>query len=210
VIGNYHFLHLENSGSGGTVEDNLFECTGGGLVSFYFKDSSAVTIQRNAFTGSVFAAGIVLDGRSSHGIVVANDMSKLNAGGAHIVVRPECHGNLFARNVIGPLVSGTGETVINTPIGPVRVAGISCGGDHNDFIRNDYTQSGITGLTAGGVPCVALTNTYDPDTGDLVAEPEDNLVFEADGLPAGTTATEQVLDDPRELTGTTTNTVVGH
>jgi hypothetical protein len=43
-----------------------------------------------------------------------------------------------------------------------------------------------------------------------MAEPENNLVFETDGLPSGTTIAEQVLDDPCKLTGTTTNMVVGH
>jgi hypothetical protein len=108
-----------------------------------------------------------------------------------------CDGNLFRGNVLGPLGSGAG-------------VGIYCEGDNNDFIRNDYTKSGIPGLAGGDIPCIMLANTYDPVTGDLVAEPENNLVFESGGLPPGTTATEQVLDQPCELTGATTNTVVGH
>ena len=103
---------------------------------------------------------------------------------------------LFRKNTIGPLGDGA-------------IAGITCGGSSNDFIRNDYTQSGIPGLTAGSIPCVWLMNSYDPDTGDVIAEPENNLVFEPDGFPPGTTAADQVLDDPRECTGTTTNTVIG-
>jgi len=91
-----------------------------------------------------------------------------------------------------------------------RGSGIYCAGDNNDFIRNDYTQSGLQGLSVGGRPCVWLAVYYDVMTGDYVDDAENNLVFELDGLPPGTTAAEQVLDDPRALTGTTTNTVVGH
>jgi hypothetical protein len=154
-------------------------------------------VQGNTFTGSVLTAGIMLTGHSSGYVFIGNDLSDLSAGTAQILIEPECLDNLFTGNVIGLLGSGAS-------------AGVQCSGDRNSFIRNDYTQSGIPGLTAGSVPCVWLVNTYDPDTGDLIAEPEDNLVFEAEGLPPGTTAAEQVLDDPRELTGTTTNIVVGY
>jgi hypothetical protein len=56
-----------------------------------------------------------------------------------------------------------------------------------------------------------LSDTYDPDTGDLIAEAENNLVHESGRFPPGTgDAKKQVLDDVRERTGTTTNRVVGH
>ena len=197
VIGNYHFLHLENDGSGGTVESNRFECSGGGLASLYFKDSSDVTVKANTFTGSVSLGGIGLAGNSSHNVFIGNDMSHVTAGVMQILVEPGCQDNLFTRNVFGSL-------------GPGAMAGVQCSGDSNSFIKNDYTRSGIPGLTAGAIPCVWLANSYDPDTGNLIAEPENNLVFEPDGFPLGTTAAEQVLDDPRECTGTTTNIVVGH
>ena len=197
VIGNYHFLHLFNSGSGGTIESNRFECSGGGSASLYFMDSSDVTVKGNTFTGSVSMGGIGLAGNSSHNVFIGNDMSNLTAGVMQILVEPGCQDNLFTRNVIGSLAPG-------------GLAGISCSGDNNDIVRNNYTQSGISGMTAGSIPCVWLANSYDPDTGDLIAEPENNLVFESDGFPPGTTAADQVLDDPRECTGTTTNTVVGH
>jgi hypothetical protein len=197
VIGNYHFLHLFNSGSGGTIESNSFECSGGGLASLYFMNSSDVMVKGNTFTGSVSMAGIGLAGNSTNIVLIGNDMSNLTAGVVQILVEPGCQNNLFTQNVIGSLAPG-------------GLAGISCSGDNNDIIRNDYTLSGIPGLTTGAAPCVWLANSYDPDTGDLIAEPENNLVFEPDGLPPGTTVTEQVLDDPRECTGTTTNTVVGY
>ena len=95
-------------------------------------------------------------------------------------------------------------------MGPVvfgeRAAGIWCAGDNNDFIRNDYTQSGIPGLTAGNIPCVRLTTYHDLATGDFLGQAENNLVFELDSLPPGTGAAEQVLDE----TSNTTNTIVGH
>ena len=197
LVGNYSFLHYENSGTGGIIEGNRFECSGGGIVSLYFKDSSEVTVQGNTWTGSVQYGGIILDGDSSHNVFMVNDTSDLNAGAAHIFVQPECHNNLFARNVIGPL-------------GPSALAGVQCSGDKNYFVRDDYSQSGILGVTACGIPCVWLANTYDPETGVLLTEPERNFVFESDGFPPGTDAAEQVLDDPREFTGTTTNIVIGH
>ncbi len=197
MVGNTHFAHYENSGSGGNVESNKFQCSGGGIASIYTKDSADVTVQGNTFTGSVLTAGIMLDGHSSGYVFVGNDLSGLCAGTAQILVQSECQDNLFTRNVIGLL-------------SPEASAGIHCSGDNNDFVRNDYTQSGIPGLTTGTIPCVWLVNSYDPDTGVLIAEPENNLVFEAKGLPIGTTAAEQVLDDPQEIKGNTTNMVVGN
>ena len=113
---------------------------------------------------------------------------------SQIAVLTGCDRNLFTRNTIGPLGEGA-------------AAGIICGGSSNDFVRNDYTQSGIAGLTAGTVPCVWLS-PYDPDIEDLTAEPQDNLVFET-LFPEGTNAAEQVLDDPQESAGATTNVIVG-
>ncbi len=197
MVGNMHFAHYENSGSGGTIQNNRFHCSGSGIASLYTKDSADVTVQGNTFIGSVLTAGIMLDGYSSGYVFVENDLSGLSTGTAPILVQYGCQDNLFTRNIIGSLGSGAS-------------AGIQCFGDNNYFIRNDYTQSDILGLAAGTIPCVWLANSYDPDTGDLVAEPENNLVFEADGLPSGTTTAEQILDDPRELTGTSTNIVVGH
>lgn len=159
-------------------------------------------IQDNTISGKANWA-IYMDNGASHNIVRRNNMEDFTAvpfgpyGASLISIMRDCHGNVFRDNIIGPLGPGAG-------------VGIYCAGDNNDFIRNDYTKSGIPGLTAGGIPCVMLANTYDPATGDLVAEPENNLVFESGGLPPGTTAAEQVLDQPRELTGATTNTVVGH
>ena len=197
MVGNMHFAHYENKGSGGTIESNRFQCSGAGMASLYTKDSADVIVQGNTFTGSVMTAGIMLDGYSSGYVFVGNDLSGLSAGTAQILVQSECQDNLFTRNVIGFL-------------DPEALAGIHCSGDNNDFVRNDYTLSGIPGLTIGDIPCVWLANSYDPDTGDLTAEPENNLVFEADSLPLGTILSEQVLDDPHELTGNTTNIVVGH
>jgi hypothetical protein len=192
MVGNTHFAHYENSGSGGTIESNRFRCNGGGTASLYFKDSADVTVQSNTVTGSVLTAGIMLDGHSSGYVFVANDLANLSTGVAQILVQPECHGILFARNVVGALA-------------PDGLAGICCGGDNNDFVRNDYTQSGIAGLTSGGQPCLILG-----------PESEGNLVFESASFPVATgDATEQILDLPREpgcagRSCASTNTVVGH
>jgi len=173
-----------------------------GMAYGYGTPANGVLTANNAISGQADYPILLGDG-SSDNIFKGNDLSGITAqkmdiaSANQIAVPAGCDRNLFTRNTIGPL--GDGAT-----------AGISCGGSSNDFIRNDYTQSGIPGLTAGSIPCVWLVNTYDPDTGDLIAEPENNLVFEAEGLPPGTTAAEQVLDDPRECTGTTTNIVVGH
>jgi len=147
--------------------------------------------------GTPVRVQIGIAGNSSHDVFVGNDMSNLNAGVMQILIEPGCQDNLFTRNVIGSL-------------GPGAMAGVQCSEDSNYFIRNDYTQSSIPGLTVGGIPCVWLANSYDPDTSELLAEPENNLVFEPDGFPPGTTVKRQVLNDSRELTGTSTNMVVGH
>jgi len=192
IVGHYNFLHLDNSGIGGTIKSNKFECNGGGRGSFYFSNSSDVTVQGNEFTGSVSLGGIVLIGNSSHNVFVGNNMSNLNAGAAQIVIQPGAHGNLFTRNVIGPLA-------------PEAIGGIVCRGADNDIIRNDYVGSNIPGLGSSDLACVILG-----------AASEGNLVFESGGLPPGTGgSTEHVLDLTREPpsqgpAGTTTNIVVGH
>ena len=173
-----------------------------GMYYGYGTPANGVLTVNNTISGQADYPLLLVDG-SCDNIYKGNDLSGITArkmdifSANQIAVFPGCDRNLFTRNTIGPL--GDGAT-----------AGIKCEGSSNDFIRNDYTQSGILGMTAGSIPCVWLANSYDPDTGDLIVEPEHNLVFEPDGFPLGTTAAEQVLDDPRECTGTTTNTVVGH
>jgi hypothetical protein len=173
-----------------------------GMYYGYGTPANGVLTAHNTISGQADYPILLVDG-SSDNIFTWNDLSGITAkkmdifSANQIAVFAGCDRNLFTRNIIGPL--GDGAT-----------AGISCGGSSNDFIRNDYTQSGIPGLKAGVVPCVWLANSYDPDTGEVISEPEHNLVFESDGFPPGTTAAEQVLDDPRECTETTTNIVVGH
>ena len=114
-------------------------------------------------------------------------MSNLNTGAAQIVVRSQCHSNLFTRNVIGPLA-------------PEAIGGIVCRGTDNDIIRNDYIGSNIPGLASSDLACVILG-----------AASEGNLVFESGGLPPGMGGSnEHVLDLTREPAGTTTNIVIGH
>ncbi len=171
-------------------------------VTVAWRGAHGLLVQDNTITGHADAA-IWLDNGASDNIIRRNNLENFTAmrfsvnGAAQMAITATCHDNVFRGNIIGSLGSGA-------------FAAVACWGDNNDFIRNDYTQSGVSGLAAGAVPCLWLANSYNPDTGDLVAEPENNLVFEPDGFPPGTTAADQVLDDPREYTGTTTNTVVGH
>jgi len=195
--------------SGNTIEMNPSEDVELSLVPAIcladfvaFAGAHGLLVQDNTITGEADWA-IMVDMGASDNIIRRNNLENFTAvqfglyGTCQIILTATCHDNVFRDNVIGPLGLGAG-------------VGIYCAGYNNDFVRNDYTLSGIPGLTAGGIPCIMLANTYDPATGDLVTEPENNLVFESEGLPPGTTATEQVLDQPRELTGATTNTVVGH
>jgi hypothetical protein len=135
---------------------------------------------------------LLVDG-SSNNVFAANNLSGIIArkvdvfSACQIAIDPGCDKNTFTDNTIGPL--GDGATV-----------GVACGGNGNSFIKNDYRLSGIQGLSASDIPCLVL---------DTVAA--DNLVHESGRFPPGTGgATEQVLDLPRELTGTTTNRVIGH
>jgi hypothetical protein len=171
-------------------------------VTVAWRGAHGLLIQDNTITGQADAA-IWLDNGASDNIIRRNNLENFTAvrfsesGAIQMGATATCHDNVFRGNIIGALGSGA-------------FAAVACWGDNNDFIRNDYTQSNAPGLTAGGIPCVWLASSYDPETGNLVAEPENNLVFESDGLPPGTTIEEQVLDDSREQTGTTTNIVVGH
>ena len=173
-----------------------------GIAYGYGIPANGVLTAYNTISGQADYAIALVDG-SSNNIFAWNDLSgitvqKMDIFSANqILLSAGSDNNIFTKNTIGPL--GDGAT-----------AGIKCEGSSNDFIRNDYTQSSIPGLTAGAIPCVWLANSYDPDAGDLIAEPKNNLVFEPDGFPPGTTAAEQVLDDPYGISGTTTNTVVGH
>ncbi|MFC1635363.1 right-handed parallel beta-helix repeat-containing protein [Planctomycetota bacterium] len=167
-----------------------------------FRGAHGLLVQDNTITGQADAA-IWLDNGACDNIIRRNNIENFTAvrfsvnGAAQMAVAATCHDNVFRGNIIGSLGSGA-------------FAAVACWGDNNDFIRNDYTQSNAPGLAVGGIPCVWLANSYDPDTGNLAAEPENNLVFEANCLPPGTTVAEQVLDDPRKQTGSTTNIVVGH
>jgi hypothetical protein len=164
-----------------------------------FVGARGLLVQDNTIMGSG-SFSIFVGHDSSNNIIRRNDFTGFTAvqhgpyGPCHICVGPYCHDNVCRDNIIGPV--GPGE----------EAAGIWCAGDNNDFIRNDYTQSGIPGLTAGNIPCVRLTTYHDLATGDFLGQAENNLVFELDSLPPGTGAAEQVLDE----TSNTTNTIVGH
>ena len=163
-----------------------------GMAYGYGMPANGVLTTNNTISGRADFPILLGDG-SSDNTFTGNDLSEITAeelgifGSNQLAVLEGCDDNLFSKNTIGPL--GDGAT-----------AGVYCDGSNNDFIKNDYRQSGIQGLSASDIPCVVL--------GAMATE---NLVQESGKFPPGTGgATEQVLDLPRELTGTTTNRVIGH
>ncbi len=163
-----------------------------GLCYGHDLPANGVVTTSNTVLGDADYPILLVDG-SSENVFTANDLSGITArkmdiyDASQIALTSDCDNNVFTNNTIGPL--GDGAT-----------AGVACGGNGNSFIQNDYRQSGIQGLSASDIPCVRL--------GTTAAE---NLVHESGRFPPGTGgATEQVLDLPRELLGTTTNRVVGH
>ena len=152
-----------------------------------------VLVQDNTITGKA-DWGIMLDGGASDNVIKGNSLEDFTAvpfgqyGAAQILISGGGYDNLLMDNVIGPLGSGAG-------------AGILCWvGYNNDFIKNDYTQSGIPGIKNGGAPCLYLN----------VASQE-NFVHESGGFPPGTGgAKNQVVNLSFDEDGNTTNTVIGH
>jgi parallel beta-helix repeat protein len=166
-----------------------------------FGGAHDLLVQDNTITGKA-DWGIILSSGASGNVIRRNNLQDFTAtqigfnGAAQIALTYGSHDNIVRANTIGPLGSGAPAAIW------------SWADDDNDLIRNDYTLSGIQGLAASGVPCVWLADSYDPETGELVAEPENNLVYET-LFPEGTDCADQVRDDPRERTGATRNVVVG-
>ena len=198
------YLSHESGFSGGRISGNTITMSPSenvplsGIVpaiclGIYPAPAHGMLVEGNTITGKA-DWGIALDSGSSDNIIKANNLENFTAvqfgqyGAAQILIGGGGHDNLLSGNVIGPLGPGAG-------------AGILCWvGYDNDLIRNHYTSSGIQGLSGSNLACVLMG----PATGG-------NLVHEPGRFPRGTGgATEQVLDLPRELTGSTTNRVAGH
>ncbi len=198
------YLSHESGFSGGRISGNTITMSPSenvqlsGIVpavclGIYPAPAHGMLVESNTIMGKA-DWGIALDSGSSNNIIKANNLENFTAvqfgqyGAAQILIGGGGHGNLITGNVIGPLGPGAG-------------AGILCWmGYDNDLLRNDYRSSGIQGLSGSNLACVLMG----PATGG-------NLVHESGRFPRGTGgATEQVLDLPRELTGSTTNRVVGH
>jgi parallel beta-helix repeat protein len=136
-----------------------------------------VLVQDNTITGKA-DFGIVLAQGSSNNIIKGNNLENFTAvqfglvGSAQIILGGGSNHNMLTENIIGPL--GVGAS-----------AGITCfeGAFNNNFINNDYRQSGIPGIATSELPCVFLN--WDTDN---------NLVFESGGFPQETDAKSQVLD----------------
>ena len=195
--------------SGNTIEINPSEDVGVDFIPALcladfeaFGGAHDLLVQDNTITGKA-DWGIILSNGASGNVIRRNNLQDFTAtqigfnGAAQIALTYGSHDNIVRANTIGSLGSGAPAAIW------------SWADDNNDLIRNDYTHSGIQGLTASGVPCVWLADSYDPETGELAGEPEHNLVYET-LFPEGTDCADQVRDDPRERTGTTTNVVVGH
>lgn len=200
--------HAEGYG-GGQISGNLIEMNPSDDVPIawapavcladwvVFGAARELIVQDNTVTGTGTFAVFASNGASDN-IITRNDFSGLTVvqhgpyGPSQIAFAPACHDNVCRDNVMGAV--GPGEAA----------AGIWCAGYDNDLIRNDYTQSAISGLTAGDVPCVRLAIYLDHATGEYGGEARGNLVCQPDGLPAGTAIAEQVLDE----TGNGTNMIV--
>ncbi len=143
------------------------------------------------------------------------------AAQAQLILNPSTSGviaypshNLFTNNIFG-------QISLSTPFAAVYCAG----GDYNEFIKNDYRNTGLPGSYASppnDAPCVILGGIF--SGGQLIKVPTNNLVFESGMFPtiAGieTNAKMQVIDFPAICqglgfglplcTGMTTNRVVGN
>jgi len=158
----------------------------------YFGGAHGLLIQDNTIAGKADWA-ISLDMGASDNTIRRNNLENFTAtqfgyyGACQISLTDWCQGNLLTDNVIGPLGPGAG-------------VGIYCAGDNNDFVKNDYTQSGIPGIKNGEVPCLYLTEAS-----------QENFVHESGGFPPGTGGAKyQVVNLSFDEDGNTTNTVIGH
>jgi hypothetical protein len=102
-------------------------------------------------------------------------------------------GNIVSGNIWGPVHSDAVAVVLvsqrHTPSSNLSI------------LENNYRQCGVPGWAmADGPGCVLLANGT-----------QDSFVFESGNFPVGTGgAKNQVLDLTKELTGSTTNRVIGH
>ena len=134
------------------------------------------------------------------------DKTKLDSG---------CY-NILKNNVFGPVLNFPPGDPFYSPREAVRVIS----GDFNQLIKNDYTQTGLPGLTdpnrppsGANMPCISLTGFSGQNK-----FAENNLVFESGGFPVvngvETDAKTQVFDYllmPWSPTyPNTNNRVIGH
>lgn len=101
-------------------------------------------------------------------------------------------GNRVSGNIWGPVPSDAVAVVFVSAKEP---------SSNLDILDNDYRQCGVPGwASADGPGCVLLANGT-----------QNSFVFESGKFPPGTgDAKKQVVDLTRELTGSSTNRVVGH
>lgn len=151
----------------------------------------------------------IISGKCDYGIIVSNGPSAaagsstyftrnnllgLSSEIAPVYISDYSSKNEFTGNILGQ----AGQLPLDQ--GLCRAA-IICEGQSNKFVDNDYTQSGIKGLSASEI-CLLLTST---SQGNHIAESK---------FPSGTTLCDQVLDLPRDTgqghSGATSDSILGY
>jgi len=165
--------------------------------------STNCTVQGNTISGQGRSAIHLWDTDDS--IIIGNDCSgyAANWGGEMIPVGEQGLCQMwFGRNSDRNKVSGNiWGSVPSNGVAVVFVSSSHSPSSNLDILENDYRRCGVPGWTSTDGPgCVLLANGT-----------QDSFVFESGNFPPGTGgAMNQVLDLTKELTGSTTNRVIGH
>jgi hypothetical protein len=103
--------------------------------------------------------------------VTDNILNGFTAANYQMYVGGGSNNNYFTNNIIGPLAPGA-------------IAGIVCGGQHNDIEYNDFTNSMIPGweVTPNGQGCI------------LLGEGTRGNHIRQNTFPSGTTMCDQIMD----------------
>ena len=191
----------------GIIKDNYIDCAG--AISWFFSGFKSPlistppavavngllvtnnTVVGNSTYGLLMAnlpAPDYAPNYSSNNVITGNNCSGLTTTVSQVFLVAEAHDNIFTNNIFGT-------------VSPYALAAVFCEGDNNSFIKNDYRQTGIPGITNSDLPCVYLS-----------WQSNENLVHESGRFPQGTNAKDQVLDEGTQYNQDTgnVNNVVGH
>ena len=153
---------------------------------------------------NLVASGNTITGSMDHGIWVDSWWQNLittNAVITNNTITGEMWCAIHCHQTLNSVVSNnTIDMVMSVPFDGIAVVLVSAS-SNLDIIDNDYTGCDVPGWTmADGPGSVLLANGT-----------SNSFVFESGNFPPGTGgAKNQVLDLTKELTGTTTNRVIGH